>query len=260
MLAIILLLLIIVLFFLTFRRKEFFADDNFTINDFKFIFISLEHDLIKRKEFLNNCQLVNLNPFRFKAINGKLLNNQQKKDLVYQNYLTNQFLSTKTPGQIGCGISHLKVLENNINSNKHLIIFEDDAIINIHFIKKLSVFLTYIPKDWEMFYLYINDFYLNDTQQKNGRRQRIKITEHIYKPIGPYGLICYGINKNNISKILNLIKPLDQYPIDKKLSFLINQKKIKAYCPPTNIVKHPNIYYSNTFQKLMNRKEISPSV
>ena len=63
-------------------------------------------------------------------------------------------------------------------------------------------------------YLYINDFYLNSEQEKKGGKQRVKVNKQLYKPISPYGTICYGIKKRRISKVLNLLKPLDINPID----------------------------------------------
>lgn len=253
---VILLLLLVYALLLTvslFRKKELFSN-SLTKYNFKLIYLSLEKDISKRNKFLKNCQNINLRVHRFNGINGNLLTTQNKRSLVSQNYITDSFLNNKTDGQLGCALSHFKILEEHKNHEQHLIIFEDDAIIKNDFDSNLSKFLKALPSDWDMFYLYINNFYLNREQHKKGGKQRIKINEQLYKPIAPIGLICYGVNKSSISKVLNLLKPLDNTPIDNKLASLISQGKINSYTTPKNIVGHPDVYYSNTFQRNMIRK------
>lgn len=255
---VILLLLLVYAIVLTvslFRKKELFSN-NLTKNNFKFIYLNLEKDTNKRNRFISNCQQINLKVHRFNGINGNLLTTQNKRNLVSQNYITDSFLNNKTNGQLGCAVSHFKILEEHKNHGQHLIIFEDDAIIDNDFDSNLSKFLRLLPSNWDIFYLYINNFYLNREQHKKGGKQRVKINEQLYKPIAPVGLICYGVNKNSISKVLNLLKPLDNIPIDDKLASLISEGKINSYTTPKNIVGHPDVYYSNTFQKNMVRKTI----
>ena len=235
------------------KEKELYTN-NLSKNDFKFIYLNLEKDTDKRNKFINDCRKIKLNVQRFSGINGNLLSNQTKENLVAQNYITSKFLKEKNNGQLGCAISHLKILEENNNHEKHLIVFEDDALLNDDFNSNLSTFLRSLPYDWDMFYLYINNFYLNSEQKKKGGKQRLKVSGNLYKPIAPIGLICYGVNKDSISKVLNLLKPLDNTPIDNKLANLISEGKINSYTTPKNIVGHPDVYYSNTFQRNMIRK------
>lgn len=254
-LLLLLLVCTILLIIVLFRKKELFGN-NLTKRDFKLIYLNLEKDISKRNKFMSNCQKINLNVHRFNAVNGNLLSSQTKRNLVTQNYITDSFLNHKTSGQLGCAMSHFKILEENNNLGKHLIVFEDDAILNSNFNNNLSIFLKALPNNWDMFYLYINNFYLNPVQRKKGSKQRVRINEQLYKPIAPHGTICYGINKNSISKVLSLLKPLDNTPIDNQLASLIDEGKINCYTPPRNIVGHPNIYYSSTFQKFMTRKTV----
>ena len=244
---------IIILLAQLLKTKELFNTYHLTKDDFKFIFINLDNDITKKKKLTDDGVRMKLNFNRFNAINGNLLTKQDKINLVINKYITNSFLNNKTNGQLGCAISHFKNLEENKNINKHLIVFEDDAIINSDFNNNFDIFLKTLPDDWDMFYLYINNFYLNEIQEKRGRKQRLKINEYVYKPIAPIGLMCYGVNKYSISKILHLLKPLDNTPIDNKLSILIDEGKINAYTPPKNIIEHPTVYYSNTFQRHMSR-------
>lgn len=223
-------------------------------NWFKLIYINLEKDYQKRQNFISSFHK-NTNLTRFDGIYGKSLSDTDKKLLIRQNYITQNFLNMRTNGELGCAMSHMKNLENHVNSNKNLLIFEDDAIINNQLFLELSLFLQELPNDWDMFYLYINDFYLNPVQ-KLLNKQRIKITKYLYKPINPIGLLGYGINKNSIKRILELIKPLDTIPIDKKFGELIKNKSIIAYTTHKNIVTHPVQYYSNTAEKSRNRKKL----
>lgn len=221
---------------------------------FKLIYINLEKDYQKRNKFISSFHK-NTKLTRFDGIDGNLLSDTDKKLLIRQNYITQNFLNIKTNGELGCALSHMKNLENHAHSNQHLLIFEDDAIINSQLFLELSLFLKELPNDWDMFYLYINDFYINSIQ-KSKNKQRIKITKYLYKPINPIGLLCYGINKNSVTKILELIKPLDSIPIDDKFGELIHKKSIIAYTTHKNIVTHPVQYYSNTSETFKNRKKL----
>ena len=198
---------------------------------------------------------VNIPFHRFSGVYGKELSNIDKENLLTQNYITKKYLTTRTQGELGCNISHLQVFDQCKKDNKHYIIFEDDAILNKDFNHSLQLFLKHLPNDWDMFYLYINNFYLNDDQVKE-QKQRKKINEHISIPISPIGMVAYGINNHKINKIIKLVKPLHDKAIDNMFSYLIDNHKIKVYSTSKNIISHPKEYYSNTKERMMKRKII----
>jgi GR25 family glycosyltransferase involved in LPS biosynthesis len=259
----IIILIVFILLFLSLRYKkletlESFSNNNNNqnkSNDFKYFYINLEKEKDKRINADKNQKILNIPINRFNAVNGKDLTNNDINFYVKNSYFTNNFNNIKTRGQVGVALSHIKLLEKCSKDNKNYIIFEDDFIIDKTFKNKFEIFLQNLPNDWDIFYLFINDFYINDEQKRNNNTQRIKISKHIYKPIKPIGLVAYGVNCKSAELILKHIKPLNDEPIDDTLGNLIKDDIITAYTTKENIVDHPHEYYSNTFEKKLVRKK-----
>ena len=165
-------------------------------------------------------------------------------------------LSKKTKGALGAGLSHIRLIERCSQDTKSYIIFEDDIELDKSFYNNLNNFLKNLPDDWDIFYLYLNDFYLNKKQRKN-KKQRYRVNNIIYKPISPIGLVAYGVNYKSSNKILKYLKPLNNDAIDDRLAYLIDEGHIKAYTTKNNIVTHPTEYYSNTFETKKIRTRIN---
>jgi GR25 family glycosyltransferase involved in LPS biosynthesis len=52
-------------------------------------------------------------------------------------------------GGLGCAMSHLQMIDRAINQNTTITVAEDDAIFNVHFLRKAGGILTSLPSDWD---------------------------------------------------------------------------------------------------------------
>lgn len=95
--------------------------------------ISLKHSA-ERFDVLENGLLQHgLTPIRVNAINGKLKSSLLKR-LCCREYYSNYLNRSLTPGEIGCFVSHLKILRQIVKTNTpQAIILEDDAVFATDF-------------------------------------------------------------------------------------------------------------------------------
>lgn len=168
---------------------------------YKLFVINLDNNRDRYEKIKSRCNNQNININRYSAINGKMLN----KNGIYNNVHYNKKLS---PGQIGCGLSHIMLLEyiqHNIKNVEYIIILEDDVIIPKNVIEQLDNILEKAPKNWDILYL--------------GGSNIIgyKVKKMFIKPKtgvkGNWGTHAYMIKYNFIKHWLKLINPL-QKPID----------------------------------------------
>ena len=126
---------------------------------------------------------------------------------------------------MACLISHTnlyKYIKKNFNYGIFLI-FEDDCKILGNFSYKLNLYLSTLPKDWDMCWLGYNKI--------KGK----KFNKYWYKPKkGPlWGYNsqhhCYLINYNGIDKILNILLPIYKNFNTKDTILRLNFDKFNAY-------------------------------
>ena len=149
------------------------------------------------------------------------------------------YVNTKTKrlrtDQVGCAISHLKVLERFVMSgNESLIIFEDDIVMDPQIETKLKTFLRHMPPD--------NEFsqFLHHKHMKALRRQpRYKhLDPFILKSYAPYGTTGYFVTRGGVQTILKHSKPI-WWPIDEMMRALIKNGKLKSYMPSDDLITMP---------------------
>lgn len=110
-------------------------------------------------------------------------------------------------GQLGCLLSHKKIIQNAYDKNyEYILILEDDIIFKDYEVKNIYNYWSLLPSDWDMFYLSGNNFMgLN------------KINEYIYKTNGTLSTCAYAIRKKCYAQILSILnskiynKPIDSY-------------------------------------------------
>lgn len=86
-------------------------------------------------------QLENINfPVRFiDAIDGKLLEESAKKNIIDEKRILKNYKRTLTDGEIGCALSHRLAYKIMVEENiSKAVILEDDVILNDNFSKCLS--------------------------------------------------------------------------------------------------------------------------
>lgn len=131
-------------------------------------------------------------------------------------------------GAWGCYQSHLQVLKNCYsNQNNHnVLIFEDDAVFVENFNNKVSLAISSLPSDWQMFYL-------------GGQHLKMPKPEIINGCLGVGTNInrthAYAINGRNsmrfiISWLENMKEWQTYHHIDHHYGRLHENESIKPYC------------------------------
>jgi glycosyl transferase family 25 len=170
----------------------------------------------------------NLKFTRFPAYHGKKLN---EKALVQDGTLSYYHFLRK--GQLGCALSHLKLLEMIKQQKKEMaLILEDDVIIPENFASRLRQLLLHLPPKWDIVFLggcniygkKINKYFIQPTRYT----QTYNLCMH-----------AYLVNYRNIDKIVKYIKPFKR-PIDSQLREAFHILDI-YYAYPNLIVQNKNI-------------------
>lgn len=125
-------------------------------------------------------------------------NNLEKFDAVFCNY---PYLNKKQNAQLGCFLSHYKVLKKAQSNNyKKILILEDDFIFNFNYketLCSLNDCFEELPNDWDLFYLGVYfvkgyDYEAKINYSNNLFKLNTGFTTHA---------ICYS--RDGISKMLN---------------------------------------------------------
>lgn len=138
-------------------------------------------------------------------------------------------------GQVGCAISHLKVLEHFIQSgNESLIVFEDDIVMDPQIETKLVTFLKHVPPDNEFSqFLHHKDF---KAQRKQPQYKHSD--PFIMKSYAPWGTQGYFVTRRGAQTILKHSKPI-YWPIDEMIRVVIHNGKLKSYMPSDDLITMP---------------------
>lgn len=228
-------LFIIIIFFFNIRNNKlenFYNDKPYTQNNLKIYFINLETNIDRWYSIKDKLD----NIVRFNAINGKELNKSEliKKGIVQQK-------NSLLPGQLGCALSHISVMNLIKNqSEDYGLILEDDVIIPPNFDKIFKDLMKYAPEKWDIIFLggcniygkkYNEKFIIPTENNSNNNNSSKNLCMH-----------AVLLNKNNIDKILNLLKPLYR-PVDSQLrTYFDNLDVFYAY---PNIINQNKELISN---------------
>lgn len=165
---------------------------------------------------------------RYPAFHGKKLS---EDGLIRDGTLSYHHFLRK--GQLGCALSHLKLLELIKNKKQDIaLILEDDVIIPQHFRRKLHNIITHLPPKWDIVFLGGCNIY-----GKKVNKFFIKPTKFDYT----YNLCmhAYLVNYRNIDRLIKYIKPFKR-PIDSQLREAFHLLNI-YYTYPNLVVQNKNI-------------------
>lgn len=173
-----------------------------TTSIMKMYYINLNHRTDRNenmKIIINYIDKFNIKPYRIEAINGKLLNNYYIKSLS-----TNNFYTKMTKGEIGCYLSHIKMIEEFEKSFLPFgLMFEDDIHINIDYCDCVfgKIMDNIFNIDFDICLLSVNSlggskFYVGE-----------ELNNELYKMnYYGYGMHAYILSKKGALKLLNLHK------------------------------------------------------
>lgn len=144
-------------------------------------------------------------------------------------------------GETGCLLSHLKLWEDNTNSDRDILILEDDAIVCNEFDIYISNLLSSQTGDWDILFLThtepINDIQRIQTLLKfsnatHHHKSANKLTIINANEWYLYGTVGYILNHNSTSKLLTAITKLIEdnniSPIDILINSLARQGAINC--------------------------------
>ena len=171
--------------------------------------------MLKFQRSYNMSDLINRPVIRINAVYGK--------DIQYKKYIDeNADPKFKSPGMVGCFLSHLDTYKKFQNSDKpYALIFEDDAKINPQIYKNTIAKLhTQIPDDWDIILL---GYMLYDPTHK------YEVHDSYIKMLHFWGTHGYIINKKSVEKILVLMQPPFHNQIDHVMSKHARTGALKIY-------------------------------
>ena len=211
------------------------------IDNFYIINLDISNDRLKNIKNQNKEHKLKLT--RFPAVYGKNINDKKliEKGLLDKNHKLKK-------GQIGCYLSHLKLLKKAKNDNDNIIIvLEDDIVFSKNFKDKLNEYYKEVPDDWDIIYL--------GASRVKGKKISKHVLEGVYDKYidGSFNMGTYAmmLNKKSINKLLKLLIPIKN-PIDTTIAK--NNKNLKLYYINPSIVSHNNNFKSEIHY--INNKEI----
>lgn len=227
-------LIFMVILYMNINHIEYFTE---TYEKPHIYVINLKQSIDRWQDITKQMDRNLINYTRIEAING---NDVDRKSLIDSKILYNK---TKIAnGELGCYLSHMNILHQNINSS-NFIVMEDDVIITPNFWNNFNKYMTQLPNDWDILYLGASNMHCT------------KITKNIMKPTvdkittantGTYAMLY---RTTSIKKILNHLLPI-KIAIDLQFKSIRQNHNLKAYyCYP------PLILHNNKYESL--RRKIS---
>jgi len=204
--------------------------------------INLEKDKNKMKSAKEQLDQQSIGFERFNAIDGN--------DISQNIFFSSFCYKFCTSGVKGCAASHRSLWQNMINNNyDHILVFEDDIIIDKDFNTKLTLLYNEVPKDFDILYLG-SLFYCGDNSYYSRARnlKSNKITDNVLHVDGCAGFHGYIISKKCAQQFL---KETINFHIDDNAINWIHKYNLKAYALSPSLVNQ-NLNNSNLSSKYPN--------
>ncbi len=151
-----------------------------------------------------------------------------------------------TPGEVGCILSHKKVLERIIEQKIQLpLILEDDIIFEDNFSSRFERHFSQLPQDWSMYYLAANT-----TQDQN----LTSVSENIDRTHKALTTHSYSIKLKKAEKLYNIIEDnAFEKPVDN--AYTDFQKEERVYVSNPNLIIQMESY-SNVREGFRNYDDV----
>ncbi|MDW7548648.1 glycosyltransferase family 25 protein [Pseudoalteromonas peptidolytica] len=220
------------------------------MTDLNIFLINLDSSKDRLKESARQFDKFNLSFERISAVDGASISNQELETHYSREKNARQYYRALTVGEIGCYMSHLKVLEEIVARQlPYAFVFEDDFQLQAD-LREIDSKVSALPFDWDMIKLY--------QSQKN--RRTAFATHQIDSDLSlvipnkvPAGTVAQLISFEGAKKILAHARPFGR-PIDidyqhfweKQVSVLL------AFPCPVN---HGEIFDSTVGREFLSRNE-----
>ena len=199
----------------------------------KVFVINLDKDKYRLEEFDKNMKNNNIKYDRFNAIIGSQVEQREPRLTDYCN--------TFCPdGMKGCALSHRTIWENMVKNDwKNVMVFEDDALVDDKFDRRVQDVWNHLPKDYDIVYFGClfgcnDDSIINKLFKKINGIETEKINEFIETSQGTAGIHGYIISLEGAKKfITNKIN----WHIDAEILSWIKTYNYTAYSVNNNMVE-----------------------
>lgn len=188
--------------------------------------------------------------YRYGAI-LKISQQEQYKNVEFF-YKHDQY--TPNPGEFGCAMSHRAVWADVVKHNyKKAIILEDDVVLEDNFLKNFSQVMNNLPDDFDVFFLDIAAFLLEDTNyfvspffwlSKFSNTSFPYYAQVKSNNSNLWGLHGYVITHNSAKKLLKKTKfvniPIDNAVIFSGLKLYVSKIKLLSGSLENSIIRGKN--------------------
>ncbi len=216
-------------------------DRGFSLNNTQVYVINLERDKKRKESVIRQFHTHSIQGKIATAIDGKKIN---LSDPQYQPHLkhTRDWYTEdqKRVGHFACFLSHMKVYQEFLHSDKsYALIFEDDMELLPSFKELLHTHMRRVPDDWDVVLLgyHIDD---DDERVRKGNLQA-RLINGIINPTYFTGTHGYIVNKKSANKLLRLLSE-HKWLIDWNMGMEAEQGKLKIYGVYPPIVCQPAVY------------------
>ena len=175
------------------------------LEEFKVYIVNLRKDTERKKNIVNELAKQNIKNYKFiEAVDGNNLSKEDLKNCLYINKKKINIWNEKlTLSQIGCALSHIKIYQDFIKSNKkYALVFEDDAIFLENFTLNLQrLIIKNFKFEKQIFLLSELKEFIRKPIDKMGKYEAVKVTNAFFTH-------AYLINKEAAKSILKFNYPV----------------------------------------------------
>jgi GR25 family glycosyltransferase involved in LPS biosynthesis len=158
----------------------------------------------------------------FPAVDGRDLTPEGLAELRRRGDLAPGLETERSRGQIGCALSHIRLLELILaRGYARTLVLEDDAELAPGFRGELAACLQETPAGFDLLYLFHSPRPLPTPLEVAGRPR-------LRRPVYPLGTVGYVVSRRGAEKVLGLIKPV-YFTIDDMLAEHVQEGRLEAY-------------------------------
>jgi SAM-dependent methyltransferase len=127
-------------------------------------------------------------------------------------------------GAWGCLRTHLRLIEDAIELDQDVLIFEDDVIFAADFAERIGPFLAAVPDDWDM-------VYLGGLHRLAAQAPPVRVNELVARARAVTTTYAYGLRASFLRRAYPLLLEMEQHHIDQMWARLMLAHRWNVYCP-----------------------------